>query len=363
MIKKIIKPILIFVLALILIVAIYFAYVFIAYYRLDDNLQLEVSGSASTNVIDTDTTYRITSANLGFGAYSADFSFFMDGGTESWAYSKDAVYDNITGSVNAVSTLSGDIMLFQEVDIDSTRSYHVNEEELIIDTLAELGYDSLSYTFAQNYDSPFLMYPLTQPHGKSKAGLLTTSTFTITDSIRRSLPIEEGFSKFIDLDRCYSKNYIDVEDGKQLVVYNVHLSAYTTDPSTAENQVIMLNEDMAEELAAGNYIIAGGDMNKDMLGDSSVYFGSSDITENWAVAFPSDLLADDFTVVGPLDKDNPVPSCRNADSAYSEDSFVLTIDGFIVSSNVEVVESKVLDTEFAYSDHNPVYLDFILQSE
>ncbi len=46
---------------------------------------------------------------------------------------------------------------------------------------------------------------------------------------------------------------------------------------------------------------------------------------------------------------------------YTEDSFVLTIDGFIVSSNIDVLEANVLDTGFKYSDHNPVYMDFVLK--
>ena len=101
-------------------------------------------------------------------------------------------------------------------------------------------------------------------------------------------------------------------------------------------------------------------MNKDVLGDSSVYFGTTS-TENWAQPFPVDFLSDGLSLVGPLDESNPVPSCRNADSPYTADSFVLTIDGFIVSSNVEVVYSNVCDTSFKYSDHNPVYMDFILK--
>ena len=360
MAKKVLKTILIILLIIVLLFVGYVVYVFASYYRLDDNLELEIEGSASTDTLSIGETYRITSANLGFGAYSADYSFFMDGGTESWAYSKEAVYDNINGSVNSVMSLDPDLMLFQEVDIDSTRSYHVNQKDLIISDLADADISDVNYTFAQNYDSPFLMYPFTQPHGKSKAGLLTVSPATITSSIRRSLPIEEGLSKFIDLDRCYCKNYINLDNGKHLVLYNVHLSAYTTDPSTAENQVVMLNEDMTAEVEAGNYVIAGGDMNKDMLGDSSAYFGTTS-SANWAQPFPEDLLSDGFSIVGPLDEANPVPSCRNADTPYTTDSFVLTIDGFIVSSNVNVEYSNVLDTGFAYSDHNPVYMDFILE--
>lgn len=360
MLKKIIKSILIVILAIIIFLAAYVAYVLLSYHRIEDNLKLDVNGDAAEASLKTEELYRITSANLGFGAYSDDYSFFMDGGTESWAYSKEAVHENIAGSMDSILSLSPNLMLFQEVDLDSTRSYHVDEEALIVDALKEAGTGDVNYTFAINYDSPFLLYPFTQPHGKSKAGLLTVSPATITDSYRKSLPIEEGLSKLIDLDRCYCKNYIELENGKQLVLYNVHLSAYTTDPSTATNQVVILNEDMLEEYNKGNYIIAGGDMNKDVLGDSSAYFGTTS-TENWAQPIPDGLLDDVFTLVGPIDESNPVPSCRNADSPYTKDSFVLTIDGFIVSSNVEVLKANVLDTGFKYSDHNPVYMDFILK--
>ena len=97
--------------------------------------------------------------------------------------------------------------------------------------------------------------------------MLTVSNMKITESIRRSLPIEDGFMKLLDLDRCYSVNRIPTENGKELVLYNLHLSAYTSDPSTADNQLRMLFEDMKEEYDAGNYIVAGGDFNKDLLGN------------------------------------------------------------------------------------------------
>ncbi|MCR4695209.1 MAG: endonuclease/exonuclease/phosphatase family protein [Pseudobutyrivibrio sp.] len=358
MIKKILKAALAICVAIVLVIVAYMAYVLIAYHRIEDMTRLEVIEGGSFEQIETGKEYTISSSNMGFGAYSDDYSFFMDGGTESWAYSKESAQNNITGQTQSVMDISPDIMLFQEVDIDSTRSYHLDEYELIRDLLFDRGFE-YAYTFAQNYDSPFLMYPLNQPHGASKAGLVTASDFSISSAIRRSLPIEEGFTKLIDLDRCYSKNYIQVANGSQLVLYNVHLSAYTTNPSTAENQVKMLNEDMTSELEKGNYIIAGGDMNKDMLGDSSKYFGiESDAL--WAQPFPEDLV-ERFTVVGPLDEAKPVASCRNADKPYDETSFVLTIDGFIVSDNVKVTGDGVIDNGFKYSDHNPVYMKFELK--
>ena len=48
------------------------------------------------------------------------------------------------------------------------------------------------------------------------------------------------------------------------------------------------------------------------------------------------------------------------DQPYSESNFVVTVDGFLVSDNVAVENALVLDTGFQWSDHNPVYMDFIL---
>ena len=127
----------------------------------------------------------------------------------------------------------------------------------------------MAYTFAQNYDSPFLFYPITQPHGSAKSGLLTFSSAPILSAERVELPIESGFTKFLDLDRCYSKNRIPLSNGAELVLYNLHLSAYTSDGTIATEQLKLLLDDMQQEYGKGNYCIAGGDFNKDLLGDSS----------------------------------------------------------------------------------------------
>lgn len=40
---------------------------------------------------------------------------------------------------------------------------------------------------------------------------------------------------------------------------------------------------------------------------------------------------------------------------------VVTVDGFLVSGNVEVTGIAVLDEKFAHSDHNPVKMTFKLK--
>ena len=147
---------------------------------------------------------------------------------------------------------------------------------------------------------------------------------------------------------------------KQLLLTHLQVQ-FLLLPFLLVEQLKLLLSDMQGEYEKGNYCIAGGDFNKDILGDSSKYFGASDKEYTWAQPIPEGTL-DGYhvTLTAPLDEASPVPSCRNADSAYHEGQYVLTIDGFLVTPNVTVVSSEVINTGFAYSDHNPVSMNFIL---
>ncbi|MBP5155832.1 MAG: endonuclease/exonuclease/phosphatase family protein [Clostridia bacterium] len=352
--KKALKIICIVLAAILVIAGGYFAYVMIAYHRIG-NTGLNVENAVSAKM-QTGKDYTVTSYNIGFGAYESDYGFFMDGGEESWAWSKERLDANLKNIASLLAGRKADLYIVQEVDIDSTRSYHIDERKYLTDALP-----GMTSTFAQNYDSPFLFYPVTQPHGASESGLMTFSSFGISEASRVELPVETGLTKLLDLDRCYSKNRIAVEGGKELVLYNFHLSAYTSDGKIATEQLKLLLTDMQEEYKNGCYCIAGGDFNKDILGDSSIWFGISDIKYTWAQPIPEGTFDGfDLQLVAPLDKNDPVPTCRNADSAYHPGQYVLTIDGFIVSDNVKVSESRVVNTLFAYSDHNPVEMVFSL---
>ena len=151
------------------------------------------------------------------------------------------------------------------------------------------------------------------------------------------------------------------DSDSELVLYALHLSAYTSDGTIANEQLEMLFDDMLKEYEAGNWCIAGGDFNKDLVGDGGAAFGVTGPEYTWAQAIPAELIPQGLSVIAPFDADAPVPSCRNADQPYSEGNYCVTVDGFIVSANVEVITAEVIDTGFRWSDHNPVYMDFILR--
>ncbi len=106
-----------------------------------------------------------------FRRLRGDYGFFMDGGTESRAWSKERLTANMDAIAGYLKQQNADFCLLQEVDIGSTRTYHVDEREPLYAALF-----NKSSVFSQNYDSPYLLYPLTAPHGASRSpGLLTFS--------------------------------------------------------------------------------------------------------------------------------------------------------------------------------------------
>lgn len=251
--KKILKRIGMTIGLLLIVFMVYLAYVLIAYHRLPDKLTLEVSRNGSDadfeaeKQVERGKDYRIMTYNVGYGAFSSDYSFFMDGGKYAWAKDKESMIAGIRGMGAYINSVDPDFALIQEVDVDATRSYHVDEQEL-------MNYSMEGYynTYAQNYDSPFLFFPPWQPIGATKSGIMTYSKYEITDAMRRSFPISESFSKLLDLDRCYSIARIPMEDGKSLCIYNVHLSAYGSNDEVREGQVSMLFGDMEADYQKGN---------------------------------------------------------------------------------------------------------------
>ncbi|MBO4494283.1 MAG: endonuclease/exonuclease/phosphatase family protein [Clostridiales bacterium] len=372
---------------LLLIVVSYVIYAFASYYRLPDNIELTPKpdpGRYMTMgrkpperiIVSTEEeTYTIMTYNIGFGAYTPDYSFFMDGGKYSWARSKDGLIQNLKDIANMITDSDPDFVLLQEVDEDGTRSRHVCEVNYMC------AMDYYQHVYAQNFDSPFLFWPLLEPHGANKSGILTLSKAYIRSALRRSLPVSDSLSKIVDYDRCYSISRIPLgkttsapypfngttdPEGKELVLFNVHLSAYSTE-SVREAQLSMLFEDMQNEYAKGNYVICGGDFNHNLRKDST-----SENVPGWAQSFPRESIPGAFSFgfeTSATGSGKPAPvvniahdSCRNADEAYDpQTTFTVLADGFIVSDNIEVVYYESIDMQYAYSDHDPVIMEFSLK--
>lgn len=340
----------------------YLIYLSCQYYRIEDNTALDVTNNQSSYV-SLNQSYSISTYNIGFGAYTHDFDFFMDSGemldgtktsgSGSRAKDKQTILDNTNGALETIQALNTDFAFFQEVDTHSDRSHFVNQYEML-----QQGFEGYSSIFASNFHSGFLFYPLFNPHGAVNSGIATFSKFNISSSVRRSFPIDTGFfQKFFDLDRCFKVNRMPIENSdKELVLINLHMSAYDEGGVIRAQQLQMLSEVISAEYALGNYVIAGGDWNHD-IADSANLFETQQKVPDWVASLSQDDIPEHFSFASATN----APTCRSTDMPYEKGvNFSVVLDGFLVSDNVRVVEVTNIDTDFTFSDHNPVHMTFEL---
>ena len=347
---------------LVLIVLGHVVYVAAEYDRIEDYLQLTVDEGATEAAAHTGVEYGIVTYNIGFGAYSPDFSFFLDSGEMNdgtvvtgkygKGLSEDVVRRDVEGAAGVLKGLDADFYFVQEVDTDGDRSYHIDQYAILRDALPG------DATYSQNFHCAKLLYPFNDPHGKNTSGIATFSTIELKSAVRRQYPVDDGFAKFFDLDRCFAVHRVAVEGGKELVLINSHMSAYDEGGTIRAQQLEMLNAVMAEEYEKGNYVIVGGDFNHE-LAHSFGNFPSEQKQPTWAYELTDDDVADGFRIVA---SGEGVGTCRAAEIPYTEGvNYQTVLDGFVVSDNVEVIKVRNIDTGCEFSDHNPVEMTFVLK--
>lgn len=334
----------------------YLIYLFLSYDRLPDQMPLVAVNTSAQQEFNSQKSFRCMTFNIGYGAYTSDYTFFMDGGKSARAKDRQTVLENLAGIAGIIEKIQPEIVFFQEVDQLGDRSKNINEVAYLQNNLP--SYNSI---YAPNYHSAYLFYPFHSPIGRAKSGLLTLTKGTISEAYRYRLPIETTFNKFFDLDRAFSVCKTPLSNQKALVSINAHLSAYTKDPAIQTAQLNKLFAKMTQEYEKGNYVLCGGDFNHDLLGNSPEVFNNLLPRHSWDQPFPENQIPKGFSLVkGNLAKEK-IPSTRKLDIPYQPGvSYVSLLDGFLVSDNLKILHLSVYDGGFQYSDHNPVVLDFQL---
>ncbi|MFD1393746.1 endonuclease/exonuclease/phosphatase family protein [Lacticaseibacillus jixianensis] len=334
----------------------YIGYLYAAYYRLPDDLKLTPQHNQA-GVVQVGKTYRAQSYNIGYDSYPPSYSFFMDGGKFSRAYSKQAVQDLLAGVIKTTREGAPDFAFFQEVDQDGDRSRHVDEVAGL-----RQAFDTSSSVYGQNYDSPYLFYPFNQPIGAAKSGLVTLAKTRVTSARRYSLPVATNPTKFTDLDRAFTVTKTPTSNGKHLQLINIHMSAFTKDRAIQAAQFAKLFEYIGRAYQQGDYVIVGGDYNHRLLKDAAAIFHTKPQDETWTHLFPYAQLPKGFHVPTMGLAKAAQPSVRALDQPWRPgQSFVTLIDGFILSPNVQAKTVNIVDTGFKYSDHTPTRLTFALK--
>jgi exonuclease III len=242
------------------------------------------------------------------------------------------VEENIWAIQAFISAAAGDIVFFQEVDVNARRTYRVDQAAYFSETWKG------SSAFAFYTKCPFIPVPFPHFIGKLESGLLTLNSYS-SAAERISLPESsrwpERFSRF---NCCLLVERMPVQDSDaELVLVNVYLDALDSNDGDYKARMESAAEFLKNEYANGNYCVAGGDLIKS--GVTEAEFTNPDMDES-SFFDAGWILAADFSV----------PGSRSP-----------AISGFILSPNVELILVQTQDLEFRNSDHNPVKLSFSLR--
>ena len=352
--KKILRFLLILILILILAAGGLFGWLTATEYKPEAVEDLALLQSAD-KLLAPGQELDVLSWNVGYGGLGKNSDFFMDGGKEVKAAGPNAVGEYLNG-INAYlyGGETPDLILLQEVDTDSSRTYGIDETAYLAG-----GDMSLSRVHALNYSCNFVPFPL-PPIGKVHSGLYTMTQYSIAQAQRIALPCPFSWPvSTANLKRCLLVSYLPIEGSdSQLVLVNLHLEAYDSGEGKIA-QTNQLREFIQSEYEKGNYVIAGGDFNQVFPGSLEVYPNAH--PELWAVGTLDDsLLPEGWQFVYDLSS----PTCRLLNQPYDPSDMVNTqyyvIDGFIVSPNVTLNSVESVDLDFENSDHNPVRMNVTL---
>ena len=296
------------------------------------------------------TPFTVMTWNVGYGALGDNADFFMDGGEMVQTADRYRVNKNLLSIRKTIDEVSPSFLFLQEVDQSSKRANHVDEYSVFLHHLT--NYQS---SYAYNFKVFYLPYPIPMI-GNVKSGIASFSKYRMDSSERIQLPIPFIWPvKTANLKRCILLSRIPIENSDQeLVLMNLHLEAYDNGKGK-EKQTKALLELMRKEAKKRNYVIVGGDFNQSF---SSIDEEKTKVKDGlWA---PGKIEISDFGDGWQLFMDTNTPTCRSLDQPYKDadkETFqYYYIDGFIVSSNIQVESVETKDLGFTATDHNPVVL-------
>lgn len=298
------------------------------YYQPEDEEQLLESSKIS---LLTDSTFTVLNWNIGYAGLGKNADFFFDGGRSTRSKQGD-VKKYWVGIQNYITKQNDvDFIFLQEVDINSKRSYKINQKDYFEHHLQ-------NPLFATNYNVKYVPLQWLKPLGKVHSGLFSSSKAIPLTAKRVQYPGEYSFpKKLFFLRRCLIQQRFAVGGGtpEQLVIINTHLSAYDNG-KMKQQEMAKLKEILVNEYNKGNFVVVGGDFNQAYDAEEIKSF-----LPNWTIA-----------------ADKNTPTNRSLRTAYHPNSKTGIIDYFIVSPNVEVLSVKTDDLKFEFSDHQPVKLTF-----
>ncbi|HJS80004.1 MAG TPA: endonuclease/exonuclease/phosphatase family protein [Vitreimonas sp.] len=284
---------------------------------------------------------NLTVWNLGYGGLGRESDFVADGGTHMFPPSRAAVRANVDAIDALVGEDEADVFIFQEIAYGGPVNYWVNLKGALDRTLADR-----SSVFFADFRTRLMPWPLRMEHGQA-----IYSRFGVESADVVPLPAED--TAIFGVKRRYASVVarMPIEGSEHgWTIASVHLAAFDPDAAVRTRQLRELLAWAQREYESGQHVVLAGDWNF-QIAETNFPNTTEERFLFWLFPFPQDALPEGWRIGA----DASVPSVRTNYQPYvAGENYVTTIDGLIVSPNVEIESVAGVDLGFEHTDHQPV---------
>jgi endonuclease/exonuclease/phosphatase family metal-dependent hydrolase len=227
-----------------------------------------------------DSTLKVMTWNIRFGIGRQ--SWFGDACGNNTVFTKEEVMPGLEAIVARIGEVKPDILFLQECDVKSNRTAYIDELQYILD------HTYFNYAvYVSEWKSEFIP---SDGLGRMNMGLVILSPWPLTDAKRINLATrgdQSGIVNYFYLHSCIVSARVKIPGFREIPLLNIHASAFATDDTKKKHY-----EEFKAELdkldAAGEYFIAGGDLNELPPGSDSTDFCFEDMCPGESFHQPGD---------------------------------------------------------------------------
>jgi endonuclease/exonuclease/phosphatase family metal-dependent hydrolase len=272
-----------------------------------------------------DSIFSIVTYNIGY----------LSGMTNNLAVeSPKELFDvNMAKVVSEIKKVKPDIMAFQEIDFDASRSYNVNQEEEI----SKLGFNYRAQTI--NWDErylPFPYWPISMHYGKVVSGQSIISKYPLKEQQR--IVLQRVADAPFYRDAFYLERLAQVVkvvlNGKEVVVINIHLEAYEKETRAKQFEEVLAIFNQYKEIYP---TILLGDFNSRVRDENAVVQKIFAMKAIGSAASDMNNLGNTFNSKDPSKRIDYI---------------------FYTKNSIEYISGKVLNQFGQASDHLPLEMKF-----
>ena len=196
---------------------------------------------------------KVMTWNIRFGA--GRLPWFGDSCGDRVILTDNEVMIHLQGIAAKIDEVKPDILLLQEVDVNSKRSGYLDQVQWLLDhTYFNYG------SYASAWKTQFIP---SDGLGRMDMGNAILSRWKITEAERIQLPLrgdQDALTQYFYLRRNILKAKIEIPGLDNFYAVNVHASAFSTD-DTKKKHIDIFKYELDKLNEAGYYFVAGGDLN------------------------------------------------------------------------------------------------------